>query len=246
MRFYADLHLCPQSNDHPHIKEMIEKASELGYKAAGIPISSKAPQEETEELKAICKSLGVDLVTRIDLAPNTPGELLKSLGALRRKAEIIAVKCCSKQVARQAGKDRRVDLISFPLTNRKKQYFDLAEAQLATGAAASLEIDMVPLLMLQGFRRSALLSSLRREAQVANRAHVPMVLSSGANEPILLRSAEDYCSLAYLFGMNQYNARQAFSENPKAIVERNRKKLNPNFLAPGVFVARRGKGCPDT
>jgi RNase P/RNase MRP subunit p30 len=157
----------------------------------------------------------------------------------------MAVKCYSKQVARQAAKDRRVDLISFPLISPKKRFFDFAEAELASGATASLEIDMAPLLRLQGFERSILLSSLRREVQVANKAHVSIVLSSGADEPISLRSAEDYCSLAYLFGMDQYNARLAFLENPKTIVEQNRRKLSSNFLAPGVFIVRRGKGCPD-
>jgi len=241
MRFYADLHLCPQFVEHTHVKEMVAKAAELGYKATGIPVSLKATQKETEELKEICNSLGVDLVTRIDLSPKTTGELLKSLRILRRKAEIIAVKCYSKPVARQAAKDRRVDLISFPLVSPKMRFFDFAEAELASGAAASLEIEMAPLLKLQGFKRSILLSSLQREVHVANKTHVPIVLSSGADEPILLRSATDYCSLTYLFGMDQYNARKAFSENPKTIVEQNRRKLSPNFLAPGVFVVRRGK-----
>jgi RNase P/RNase MRP subunit p30 len=245
MRFYVDLHLCPQSDNHANVREMVEKASELGYKATGIPISSKITQKETEELKEICSSVGVDLVTRIDLAPKTPGELLKNLRSLRTKAEIIAIKCYSKQVARQAAKDRRVDLISFPLISPKKRFFDFAEAELASGANASLEIDMAPLLKLQGFERSILLSSLRREIQVANKAHVSIVLSSGADEPIFLRSAEDYCSLTYLFGMDQHNARLAFLETPKTIVEQNRRKLSSNFLAPGVFIVRRGKGCPD-
>jgi RNase P/RNase MRP subunit p30 len=241
MRFYTDLHLCPQFDNCAHVKEMVEKAAELGYTAIGIPISPKASQKEPEELTAICSSLGVDFVSRIDLSPRTAGELLNILRNLRRKTEVIAVKCYSKEVARQAAKDRRVDLISFPLTHPKKRFFDFAEAELASEAQAALEIDMAPLLTEQGFRRSILLSCLRREVQVANKVHVPIVLSSGANEQFLLRNAEDYCSLAYLFGMNQHDARQAFSVTPKGIVEQNRRKLSPNFLAPGVFVVRRRK-----
>jgi len=242
MKFYVDLHLCPQPYDYAHVRGLVEKAAELGYKAAGITFSSKTTQEETKELKETFNSLGVDFVSRIDLAPKSPGDLLRNLRAVRRKAEVIAVECISKQVARQAAKDRRVDLLSFPLASPKKRFFDVAEAELASGATASLEINMAPLLKLQGFRRSILLSSLRREVQTAKRAHVPIVLSSGADEPILLRSAEDYCSLAYLFGLDHYDARKAFSENPKAIVEKNRRKLSPNFVAPGVYVVRRGKG----
>ena len=241
MRFYADLHLCPQFDSLTHVKEMVEKAAELGYTAVGIPVSPKAPQTEAEELRAICIGSGVDYVSRIDLSPRTAGELLNSLRNLRRKTEVIAVKCYSKEVARQAAKDRRVDLISFPLTHPKKRFFDFAEAELASEAQASLEIDVAPLLTEQGYRRSILLSCLRREVMVANKGHVPIVLSSGANEPMLLRNAEDYGSLAYLFGMSQHDARQAFSVTPKGMVEQNRRKLSPNFLAPGVYVVRRGK-----
>jgi RNase P/RNase MRP subunit p30 len=241
MRFYADLHLCPQFDSLTHVKEMVEKAAELGYTAVGIPVSPKAPQTEAEELRAICIGSGVDYVSRVDLSPRTAGELLNSLRNLRRRTEVIAVKCYSKEVARQAAKDRRVDLVLFPLTHPKKRFFDFAEAELASEAQASLEIDVAPLLTEQGYRRSILLSCLRRETQVANKGNVPIVLSSGANEPMLLRNAEDYGSLAYLFGMSQHDARQAFSVTPKGIVEQNRRKLSPNFLAPGVYVVRRGK-----
>ncbi|MBS7615036.1 hypothetical protein KEJ18_04820 [Candidatus Bathyarchaeota archaeon] len=241
MKFYVDLHLCPQTSNLSHVSSMVEKAAAFGYKAAGITISSKATTEETQKLKESCSSFGVDFITRVDLAPKSVGEMLKNLRSLRRKAEVIAVECFSKQVARQAAKDRRVDLIRFSLVNPKSRFFDVAEAELASGSTASLEIDMAPLLTLQGFRRAGLLSSLRREVQIANKAHVPIVLSSGADEPILLRAADDYCSLAYLFGMERYEARKAFSENPKAIVERNRRKLSPDFVAPRVYVVRRGK-----
>jgi len=217
---------------------MVEKAAILGYKAVGITISQNLKPEEIQSLKEKCNSLGVDLVTRIDLAPKSVGELLKNLRILRRKTEVIAVECCSKQVARQAAKDRRVDLISFSSINPKKRFFDAAEAELASGATASLEINMSLLLTYQGFKRVLLLSFLRREVLVANRAHVPIVLSSGADEPMLLRNVNDYCCLAYLFGMGRCDAKKAFSENPKAIIEHNRGKLSKDFVAPGVFVVR--------
>ncbi|MEM3013080.1 MAG: RNase P subunit p30 family protein [Candidatus Bathyarchaeia archaeon] len=241
MKFYVDLHLCPQANNFSYVNEMVEKAAAFGYKAVGITMSSNTTTEEIQKIKELCSKFEVDFVSRIDLAPKSAGELLKNLRDLRRKVEIIAVECMSKQVARQAAKDRRVDLIKFPFVNPKKRFFDAAEAELASGSSASLEIDMASLLTLQGFRRVVLLSSLRREVQIANKAHVPVVLSSGADDPILLRTADDYCSLAYLFGMEHSEARQAFSKNPKAIIERNRMKLSSEFVAPGVYVVRRGK-----
>jgi len=224
---------------------MIEKAAELGYKTLGVPFPERQAKEIIQEVRELCGELGVDLVTRVDLAPRNVGELLRSLRALRRRVEVVAVSCFTKAIARQAAKDRRVDLLSFPSATPRKRFFDHAEAELASGALAALEIEIAPLLRLQGFRRCLLLSTLRKEAQAADKARVPVVLSSGADEPYLLRCSDDYASLSYLFGMDLHAARKAFSENPKALIERNRRKLSPDFVSPGVYVVRRRRNCPN-
>jgi RNase P/RNase MRP subunit p30 len=239
----VDLHLCPQLHSPSHTKLMIEKAVELGYKTLGMPFPARYSKEEIEAVGELCSKLGVDLVTRVDLAPKTVGELLKNLRFLRRRAEVVAVNCFSKAVARQAAKDRRVDLLSFPSPSPRSHFFDHAEAELASGALAALEIEMAPLLRLQGFRRCLLLSTLRKEIRVAKKAGVPVILSSGADEPYLLRHFEDYASLSYLFGMDLHAAKKAFSDNPQQLIERNRRKLSPNFVAPGIYIVRRGKNC---
>lgn len=246
MKYAADLHLFPQLDNRANVKVMVEKAAELGYAAVGIPASPKAPQKEAEDLRAVCSDAGIDYVSRVDLSPRTPGELLRSLRSLRLRTEVVAVKCFSKEVARQAAKDRRVDLVSFPLVHPKKRFFDFAEAELASEAQAALEVDVSLLLSEQGYRRVNLLSYLRRMTVIAKKGHVPIVLSSGATETMSLRTAEDYCSLAYLFCVELHDARKAFSETPKGIVEQNRRKLSPDFVAPGVFVVRRGKERPES
>jgi len=244
MRFYADLHLCPPIENSDLTGEMIRKSAELGYDAVGISFPPRVNQREVHEIGEVCKSFGVDLVTRIDLAPRKAGDLLRDLRRLRRRIEVIAVQCYSKQVARQAAKDRRVDLISFPSTDTRKRFFDSAEAELASGALASLEVVMAPLLYLRGFRRIRLLSALRKETLIAVRSGIPIVLSSGADDVDLLRKPEDYAFLSYLFGLEFPEAKKALSENPQAIVERNRRKLSSDYVAPGVYIVRRGKDCP--
>ena len=244
MKSFADLHLCPRIESPKQTREMIEKSAELGFEAVGITLPIAVSQLETRKTKEICEAVGVDPVTRIDLTPTKAAGLLKDLRRLRRRIEVIAVQCFSKEVARQAAKDRRVDLISFPSTDPRKRFFDSAEAKLASGALASLEVDMAPLLYLRGFRRVRLLSTLRREILTARRSGVPIVLSSGAKDVSLLRKPEDYASLSYLFGLDAHAAKKAFSENPQAIIERNRRKLSRNYVAPGVYVIRRGEDCP--
>lgn len=242
---FVDLHLCPNLEDPDETRLIIEKSAELGYKAIGVTLSPKIPQSEIEKISRICREVDLDLIRRIDLEPANTTELLKSLRLLRRRVEVISVRCISKSVARQAAKDRRVDVLSFSPLDMKKRFFDSAEAELASKTSVSLEFDLAPLLYLQGYRRVRLLSKMRDEAFIAKKYGVPIILSSGANNVNLLRKPEDYASLGYLFGLDLSDAKKSLSDTPREIIERNRRKLNSNYVAPGVYVIRRGKDCPD-
>ncbi|MGQ9507148.1 MAG: RNase P subunit p30 family protein [Candidatus Bathycorpusculaceae bacterium] len=242
-RTYADLHLCPNLKDLKQVTSMISKASRLGYRLIAIPFPLNAKEEEIERIRDISRGYKIDLACRIDLKPRTPKELIYNLRKLRRKFEIIAVICESKTVARQAAKDRRVDLLNFPSPNPKRRFFDAAEAELASKALASLEIDIKPLLTLEGSARVRLLSSLRRETAVAQKFHVPIVISSGVSEEFLMHKPRDMASLASLFDLDEVSAITAVSKNPIQIIKRNRENLSPRFVAPGIKVIRKGKDC---
>jgi len=244
-RFFIDLHLCPNLEDPKKTRRMIEKSAELGYGAVGVTSPQRFPQSEIEKISEICEETGLDFIRRIDLEPANTAELLRILRLIRRKVEVVSVRCTSKSVARQAAKDRRVDILSFSPIDVRRRFFDSAEAELASKTSVSLEFDLAPLLYLQGYRRIRLLSKLRGEAFIAKKYGVPIVLSSGASDAALLRKPEDYVSLSYLFGMDLNDARKSMSNNPREIIERNRRKLSPDYVAPGVYVVRRGKDCPD-
>jgi RNase P/RNase MRP subunit p30 len=134
-----------------------------------------------------------------------------------------------------------LDLLSFPATALRKRFFDHAEAELASKALSCLEIEMAPLISLTGFPRIRLLSRLRREVEIAERLKVPIVISSGATNEYLLRGPHDYASLATLFDMPLPSALRALSEDPVSMVERNREKLSPYYVAPGIRVVGRKK-----
>jgi ribonuclease P/MRP protein subunit RPP1 len=179
----------------------------------------------------------------VNFSPKKPRELLHDLRRFRRKFDVVSVTCTSKGVARQAAKDRRVDLLHFSATNLRKRFFDRAEAELASKALSYLEIEMAPLLLLTGFSRIRLLSRLRREAAIAEKFKVPVTISSGATNEYLIRRPHDYAALATLFDMPISSALRAISENPVAMVERNREKLSPGYVAPGIRVVGRKSGA---
>ncbi len=244
-RIFADLHLQPNLSDIEQTKRMIAKASELGYRLIAIPAppSPSTAEKYVQQLRRLCKEKNIDYASRLDLKPKTPKELLQLLRRFRRKYEIIAVICDSKAVARQAAKDHRVDLLNFTSTDPHRRFFDKAEAELASNGQASLEIDIKPLLILKGQARIRLFSALRKETTIAEDFHVPLTVSSGATNELLMRKPLEMASLTILFDLDKPLALDAVSKNPLAIVKKNREKLSPSFIAPGIRLIRMGKDC---
>jgi RNase P/RNase MRP subunit p30 len=243
MKRFADLHLRVPLNNLDQTERMVKKSVELGYSLIAVPLPPNAKQREIGQLQRICSEAKVDFATRLNLSPRNSNELLRSLRRFRRKFELIAVTCHTKDVARQAARDRRVDLLHFSVTNLRKRYFDEAEAELASQAFASLEIEMSSLLQLTGTHRIRLLSRLRREVAAAERLKVPIILSSCATDESLMRGPYDWVALASLFDLPLSSALKALSDYPYAMVERNREKLSPNYVAPGIRVVGRKSGA---
>jgi RNase P/RNase MRP subunit p30 len=240
-RTFADLHLRTNPKDAQATTQLLSKAANLGYTQVSVPFAPEARNEETQTLRNTCKEFGLDFVSRVDLHPRHQDELLTQLRKLRRRFEIICVLCESKEVARQAAKDHRVDLINFPQLDYRGRFFDRAEAELCSAGAAVLEVDVKPLLLLEGAARIRMLASLRQEAAIAREFHLPMVVSSGVSEPMLLRKPREMAALSSLFSLQGDAALDAVSQNPGAIVARNRMKLACGFVAPGIRVVKEGK-----
>jgi len=242
-RTFADLHLRLNSKDPATASRIITKAATLGYRLIAVPLSPETREDEKAKLQNICSEAKIDLASRIDIKPKTHKDLTHQLRRLRRKFEVICVTCENKEVARQAAKDHRVDLLNFPSLDFRKRFFDRAEAELASKSLAALEVDIKPLLVLEGPARVRLLSSLHREAAIAREFHVPIVVSSGVANERLLRRPRELAALASLFGLDESLALEAISQNPVSIVKRNRQKLSPKFVAPGIRVIKEGKDC---
>lgn len=242
-RRFTDLHLHANLKDQQGVKRLVSKAATIGYSAISIPFTFEMPQNEVQTIKETCNQSGIDFVLRADLHPKTPDDLMRSLRKLRRKYEVIGVICENKEVSRQAAKDRRVDLLNFPSFDYRKRFFDRAEAELASNSLAALEVDVKPLLVLEGPARIRFLMSLRREIAIAKEFHIPVILSSGVGDERFMRMPRDMASIGFLVGLNETETLDAVSTAPLGIVDRNREKLGSDFVAPGIRLVKEGKDC---
>jgi ribonuclease P/MRP protein subunit RPP1 len=241
-RTFCDLHLRAKTKD-PIFKQLIIKNAALGFHTIAAPFQSDFLWEDFEVFKKLCQSNELDPVLRVDLRPRTPNELIQQIRRVRRKFEVVCVLCDCKEVSRQAAKDHRVDLLNFPALDFRKRFFDRSEAELACNSLAALEIDMKPLIVLEGPAKIRFLSSVRREVAIAQEFKVPIVLSSGVSELMLLRNPKGLAALAFILGFDECCALDAVSDTPSGIVKRNRLKLDSKFVAPGIRVIKEGKDC---
>jgi RNase P/RNase MRP subunit p30 len=236
-RKFVDLHLRANSYE---VKHLIAKAAQLGYSQISIPCNEVPSENELAVLRNYAQTCGLDFVSRVDYKPRTQEDLTHFLRRYRRQFEVICILLDNKEVARQAAKDHRVDILNFPSPDYRKRFFDYAEAELASHTEAALEIDLKPLLVMEGPPRTRILTTLRRETTIAKEFHIPIILSSGVGEQILMRKPLDLSSLGFLFGLQEETALSAVSTNASAIVERNRQKLSSKFVAPGITVLEEG------
>jgi RNase P/RNase MRP subunit p30 len=213
MREYIDLHI--------HLKDpqMLQNAIKLGFQR----IASDHPQEHPT----------LDISSRLDLNPKNSKVLLNQLKKHRWNYEVISVICYNKKIARQAGKDHRVDVIKYPLNS--KTSFDRQQASLMKNTGAALQVDTIDLLEKDTFLLMKNIQRLKKQSRLAAENGIPLIISSGAYEKHHMREPRGLAALAGLLGIEEEDALDMISVNPKAIVEKNRAKLSDKFIMPNVW-----------
>jgi RNase P/RNase MRP subunit p30 len=227
MKNFIDLHL-KQPQDIAEAEKMVSLAKELGYSAVALAVD-----EKTKPYKIQTE---IDVITRINLENRTQKQLLEKLNDYRKKFEIIAVKCHIKEVARQAAKDHRVDILMFPgdPSQRRNVWLDYREASLASDSTCSYEISSIDLLKNGVFRSTRLLNIMKRETLNAKKGKIPVVLTSGASNIMEMREPKALTALLNLIDVSEEEAQTMITLNPQKIIQTNRMKLGIDFIETGV------------
>ncbi len=232
MRTYADLHLSPPLDDTPNAQSMASLLLDLRTSIVGLAL----PAERLGSMPAayeVFKSNGIDVAKRLNLKPKSRNDLLRNLRRHRNACEIIAVKCDSFSVSQVAVRDKRVDIVYFPKTERGNGF----RSRLARTCRAALEINISELM--SNIDSPPILFGLRRDIETAVEASIPVVGSTGASKPLDLRSPRDIAAILSVIGLPLNSALDAVSAIPVSIVEKNRLKLIVPRLEQGVRILRR-------
>jgi ribonuclease P/MRP protein subunit RPP1 len=179
----------------------------------------------------------IDIVKRLDLDPKNSNELLRSLRSQRWKNEIITVNGRSKSLARQAGRDRRVDLITYPIVAKwKNNHLDRQQAGLMRDSGSGYLIDLSKLLVDDRFRLRKHIEFIKRNKDNAVKRGVPVVASSCATTVWGLRDPYGLAALLSLIDVDEDHAIDMVSSVPNGLVDKNRVKLKDSYILEGVWV----------
>jgi len=237
MRKFADLHVKLSNLNDDVLTRTGQIARDMGINLLGITVPPTLNQSQISTIRGILTKTGVDTATRVDLSPRDRNHLLSDLRSVRKRFEIVAVECRSPQVATVACRDRRVDTVSFPINSRRVKL----RRSLARLCRGSVELDIAQLVLTGELPRHVILSRLRDEVSTAKKNRVPIILSSGANNPFLLRAPREIAAIGTLLGLESTEALNAVSTIPYAITEQNRNKLSPDHVTIGVKLAKVNK-----
>jgi RNase P/RNase MRP subunit p30 len=215
---------------------MIDFASDLGFYGVAAIFNRRQNELITNLSRRGC----LDIATRLDITPKNQADLRSKLKKMRRRFEVIAVNCNTKAIARQAAKDNRIDVLNFPkaVSRRRHVKFDRKEASLSSEANGAYEINFSELFNQNPVVVYKIFSIIKEEVENAVRCDVPIIISSGATSTAQMRRPRELSSLSVLFDLQEEEGLDAVSTTPARMIDTNRKKLESEFISPGVRVVK--------
>lgn len=180
---------------------------------------------------------GFSVLRRADVSGRGLTSVKKQITKVRPQTMITAIPLTTVEIANWAAEDSRVDLLTLDPSRNNR--FRESTARLAASSGTCLEIQFAPLLNLTGLNRSKIIKAFREGIETAAGASMPVVLSSGAKHPMHMRSAMAMRHIGLLLGMNPKLAETVVCRTPFEILERNKRRLSPEFVGEGVEIIQR-------
>nr|MDO8043554.1 RNase P subunit p30 family protein [Candidatus Baldrarchaeota archaeon] len=235
MKKYVDMHVSSSIfHSENQIDKILHIISELGYAIICISFN-KGFNNFFEKIKRKSEDFGLEVYRRMDLLPKNVQELKAKLRQIRRKFEIISVRCIDKKICVAAARDRRVDTLNFPTLESLKNFTE-STANLAAEGDTAIEICLKTFLNVRGIRRARLITESRKAAKIALKKGIKIVIDSGAENIFEMRGPQELCSLGYLLDLPEEYIDLTVSEIPFNIIKTNLSKLSASFVLPGVEI----------
>ena len=158
----------------------------------------------------------------------------------RSKAIIVAAPLTNVNLANWAAEESMIDILTLvPPYNEHK--LRKTTARLAASNFTMLEVPINPLLSVEGMARARILKTFRESVATAIGSGMSIILSSGATNPLGMRSPKAMQHIGQMLGIEISKTRSCVNENVSQIINRNKQKLSDEYIANGIRIVKEGK-----
>jgi len=207
-----------------------------GYILSGIKFNKKFMRR--------IESCSLKVYTRTDLIEADSKVVRRLLPKVRKSFDVVAIKTKSAKVAQWVVKDNRVDILSIPISAAK----EILTPPLANVAAQNntfFELDLSFLWRdeAEEQNQSIALRQLSRAINILLREKTPFIFTLNVTEPFAFRDARSIVAFAEVLGIPYLQLKENYLKFQRRL-QRNRKRLQEGFIAPGIWKVEATKDEP--
>jgi ribonuclease P/MRP protein subunit RPP1 len=223
---------------------VLNAAAALGWN--GICVATESEGGKTVQMPSKIGSM--DVYTGAIIKNDVEKNARKAL----ERADIVIAYGGGEEQNRQASECGEIDLLMNLEFDEGKDKIDYKNAGLDHVMASNMSergvafgVDFSQLLSSSGRMRVQLLGRVRQNVKMALKNKVPVVLTSGASDAYGLRAPLDLASVSRLIGVPEHLERKVVSDYPAMVLEKARKRKNPNVITKGLEVTDWGDAKPN-
>ena len=194
--------------------------------------------EIREKIKSLTK---MQIYYRISLRPRNVDDLKNKLSTYKKLPTILSIESSIKEIQIQAAKDSRVDVISFTEPKTMKTLTP-GVISLSKQNNSFIEISLSSMMVVNKAQQSKNFRELYRIIHLVKSLKGNLIISGNFEDPFHLRNPRSLISICHtLLGLSIIEAKKAFNENVKKLLERVYDRCDTNFIEYGIKFIKGGE-----
>jgi ribonuclease P/MRP protein subunit RPP1 len=229
---YEAVHARPEGTST--VARMAATAADCDFE--GIVVRNHGDEPADYDAGAVADRYGIDVVDGVEIRADSRSRAGGFLGSHRPERTVVLVHGGDPDINRFAVENAAVDVLAHPMRGEGDVNHVVAEAAAEHGVA--LEVDLSGVLRASGGRRARAIADLRKLRKLIEHAGAPHVVSADPRSHLQVRARRELLAVGEVIGFDRGAIETGLAEWER-IARRNRERLDPDYVAPGVW---RGEG----
>jgi ribonuclease P/MRP protein subunit RPP1 len=212
------------------VARMAATAADCGF--GGVVVRNHGGESADYDAGAIETRHGIDVVDAVEIRADDPSRVGGFLGSHRPERTAVLVHGGAPEINRFAVENEAVDVLAHPMAGDGDVNHVLAEA--ATEHGVALEVDLSGVLRAAGGQRARAIADIRKLRDMIDHAGAPYVVSADPRSHLQIRAPRELIAVGEVVGFDGEAIETGLAAWGR-IAERNRGRLDPEHVAPGVW-----------